>query len=84
MRIIRLSSLFETSFQSDWKSELENIEHESTSNHPTSYNWREVFDYDELTSNNQNSSLWNEIHRAWWPPPTSIPPNDLPKQPMSE
>ncbi len=65
----------------DWKSKLDDIENEATSSTNTPPNWREIFDYDELTETNKDSSLWNEIHRPWWSP--QINTNDPPK-PSSE
>ena len=66
--------LFRNSFLLDWKSELDSIQQESTPSSTTTtsstQNWREIFGYDELNENNKESSLWNEIHRPWWPPPT--------------
>jgi hypothetical protein len=43
----------------------------------TRHNWRQIFDYDELNETNKGSTLWNEIHRPWWPTENST--NDPPK-----
>ncbi|CAF1164897.1 unnamed protein product [Adineta ricciae] len=33
----------------------------------TTHDWRKIFDYDELNETNRESTLWNEVHRPWWP-----------------
>ncbi|CAF1164188.1 unnamed protein product [Rotaria sordida] len=53
----------------DWKSKLDDIQQELTdTTQSTTYNWRQIFDYDELNETNKDSTLWNEIHRPWFPP----------------
>jgi len=47
----------------------------------TTHNWRAIFDYDELTETNKDSTLWNEIHRPWWPTENST---DNPTKPLLE
>ncbi|CAF0735611.1 unnamed protein product [Adineta steineri] len=62
----------------DWKSQLDDIQPELIdTTQSMTHNWREIFDYDELNQTNKDSTLWNEIHRPWWPTENSI--NDPPK-----
>ena len=63
---LKFHLLFSFSSFIDWKSKLDDIQTEGPPT-TTSHNWREIFDYDELTETNKDSSLWNEIHRPWWP-----------------
>ncbi|CAF3385367.1 unnamed protein product [Rotaria socialis] len=64
----------------DWKSKLDDIQQESIDTpQSTTYNWRKIFDYDELNETNKDSELWNEIHRPWWPAQNSTE-DDLVKQ----
>ncbi len=52
----------------DWKSQLDAThQQESIVQDSTTQNWRQIFNYNELNETNQNSTLWNELHRQWWP-----------------
>ncbi|UJR31718.1 hypothetical protein I4U23_019198 [Adineta vaga] len=52
----------------DWKSQLDDIQSDlNITPSSTTYDWRQVFDYNELNETNRESTLWNEIHRPWWP-----------------
>ncbi|CAF3687704.1 unnamed protein product [Rotaria sp. Silwood1] len=57
----------------DMKSQLDDVQQElPDTTQTTTFNWRQIFNYDELNEANEDSTLWDEIHRPWLPSKNSI------------